>query len=144
MSQSSKEESRHAEGCCRRGCSGCCRVKEARMFPQWVQSRRGGDSRRRIGSACRFCGFLDNSRLAVRFVFNPCRRFHSAAKTPQAEKRCRCSACMHWRPANHSHIPPSIEEQAGIVGKLDCWEELTREIESRQSRFGHYLDKLVD
>ncbi|MCY4306781.1 MAG: hypothetical protein OXC57_00750 [Rhodobacteraceae bacterium] len=39
---------------------------------------------------------------------------------------------------------PPIEEQAGIVGKLDCWEELTREIELRQSRFGHYLDKLVD
>ncbi len=39
---------------------------------------------------------------------------------------------------------PPIEEQAGIVERLGCWEELAREIELRQKQFEYYRDKLVD
>ena len=40
--------------------------------------------------------------------------------------------------------PPSIEEQGRIVGRLDCREELAREIELRQKQFEYYRGKLVD
>jgi len=40
--------------------------------------------------------------------------------------------------------PPSIEEQGRIVGRLDCREELAREIELRQKQFKYYRGKLVD
>jgi len=38
---------------------------------------------------------------------------------------------------------PAIEEQVGIVERLDCREELTRERELRQRQFEYHLDKLV-
>ena len=40
--------------------------------------------------------------------------------------------------------PLSIEERGRIVGRLDCWEELAREIELRQKQFEYYRGKLVD
>ena len=45
---------------------------------------------------------------------------------------------MHWMPANHT----PIEEQGRIAGKLDCWQELTRERELGQKQFEYHPDKM--